>query len=159
MLVGTIFYSVLTLYPNKLECLSLAGLFTRGLIFVRLKFTQGILKGEVSLYRWPPFWLVWNQLYDNWQFLFLFAKQINPNQSNRRSTVQGYFPFSIPWFTQPRRILLSLTLNIRLGWKGWIKTLAYFPRVWVMKQKKLITLTSDKQLIFLSLKLDRKWKE
>jgi hypothetical protein len=25
---------------------------------------QGILKGEVSLYRWPPVWLVWNQLYD-----------------------------------------------------------------------------------------------
>jgi hypothetical protein len=31
---------------------------------------QGILKGEVSLYHWPPVWLVWNQLYDNWQFLF-----------------------------------------------------------------------------------------
>jgi hypothetical protein len=44
-----------------------------------------ILKGEVSLYCWPPVWLVWNQLYDNnWQFLFLFAKQTNPNQSNRR---------------------------------------------------------------------------
>jgi hypothetical protein len=25
-------------------------------------------------------------------FLFLFAKQTNPNQSNRRSTVQRYFP-------------------------------------------------------------------
>ncbi len=25
---------------------------------------QGILKGEVSLYCWPPVWLVWNQLYD-----------------------------------------------------------------------------------------------
>jgi len=24
---------------------------------------QGILKGEVSLYCWPPVWLVWNQLY------------------------------------------------------------------------------------------------
>jgi len=53
---------------------------------------QGILKGEVSLYCWPPVWLVWNQLYDNWQFLFLFAKQTNPNQSTRRSTVQWYFP-------------------------------------------------------------------
>ncbi len=51
-----------------------------------------ILKGEVSLYRWPPVWLVWNQLHDNWQFLFLFAKQTNPNQSNRRSMVQWYFP-------------------------------------------------------------------
>jgi hypothetical protein len=29
---------------------------------------------------------------DNWQFLFLFAKQTNPNQSNRRSMVQWYFP-------------------------------------------------------------------
>jgi len=44
---------------------------------------QGILKGEVSLYHWPPVWLVWNQLYDNRQFLFLFTKQTNPNQSNR----------------------------------------------------------------------------
>ncbi len=26
---------------------------------------QGILKGEVSLYCWPPVWLVWNQLYDS----------------------------------------------------------------------------------------------
>ncbi len=51
---------------------------------------QGILKGEVSLYRWPPVWLVWNQLYDNWQFLF--AKRINPNQSNRRTMVLWYFP-------------------------------------------------------------------
>jgi hypothetical protein len=49
---------------------------------------QGKLKGEVSLYHWPPVWLVWNQLYDYCQFLFLFAKQTNPNQSNKRSTVQ-----------------------------------------------------------------------
>ncbi len=28
----------------------------------------------------------------NDNFLFLFAKQTNPNQSNRRSTVQWYFP-------------------------------------------------------------------
>jgi hypothetical protein len=56
------------------------------------KLEQEILKGEVSLYRRPPAWLVWNQLYEYWQFLFLFAKQTNPNQSNRRSTVQWYFP-------------------------------------------------------------------
>jgi len=52
---------------------------------------QGILKGEVSLYHWPV-WLVWNKLYENWQFLFLFAKQTNPNQLNRRSMVPWYFP-------------------------------------------------------------------
>ncbi len=57
---------------------------------------HGILKGERSLYCWPPVWLVWNQLYDYWWFLFLFAKQTNPNQSNRRSMAQWYTPFSIP---------------------------------------------------------------
>jgi hypothetical protein len=35
---------------------------------------QGILKGEVSLYHWPPVWLVWNQLYDNRQFSFFNCK-------------------------------------------------------------------------------------
>jgi hypothetical protein len=53
---------------------------------------KGILKGEVSQHRWPPVWLVWNQLFDNGQFLFLCAVQTNPNQSNRRSKVQWYFP-------------------------------------------------------------------
>jgi hypothetical protein len=55
-------------------------------------YNQGILKVVVSLYHWPPVWLIWNQLYDNCQFLFLFAKQTNPNQSNRRSMVQWFFP-------------------------------------------------------------------
>jgi len=53
---------------------------------------QGILKGEVSLYRWPPVCLVWNQLHYNRPFLFLFAKQANLNRSNRRSMLQWYFP-------------------------------------------------------------------
>jgi hypothetical protein len=61
-------------------------------IFVSHYLVQGILKGEVSLYHWPTVWLVWNQLYDNWKVLFLFAKQTNPNRSNRRSTVQWFFP-------------------------------------------------------------------
>ncbi len=59
---------------------------------------QGILRGEVSLYGWPPDWLVWNQLYDNWQFLFLFAKQTNPFQTIQTGG-QWYSdtsPFSIP---------------------------------------------------------------
>jgi len=75
--VANLFFPLsLTKRPNKLHCLQ-----------------QGILKGEVSLYHWPPVWLVWNQLYEYWQFLFLFAKQTNPNQSNRRSMVLWYFPF------------------------------------------------------------------
>jgi hypothetical protein len=42
------------------------------------------------------FWLVWNQLYDKWQFLFLFLKHTNPNQSNRWSNVQWYPPLVFP---------------------------------------------------------------
>ncbi len=50
---------------------------------------SGNTKGEVSLYPWPPVWLIWNY---NWKFLFLFAKQTNPNQFSRMSMVQWYFP-------------------------------------------------------------------
>ncbi len=70
---------------------------------------QGILKGEVSLYRWPPVWLVWNQLYDNWIFLFLFAKQTYPNQSNRRSAVQWYFP--LKYSLDKHTILFCCSVN------------------------------------------------
>ncbi len=35
---------------------------------------QGILKGDLSLYHWPPVWLVLNQLYDYWNFLFFICK-------------------------------------------------------------------------------------
>ncbi len=58
----------------------------------QIETIQGILNGEVSLYCWPPVWLGWNQLYEYCQFLFLFIKQAYPKQSNRRSTVQWYFP-------------------------------------------------------------------
>ncbi len=80
----------------KLACLSLSDTPT-SVIFAGKAWSlqwvnPGNTKGEVSLYSWPPVWLVWNQLYDNWQFLFLFAKQTTPNQSNRRSMVQWYFP-------------------------------------------------------------------
>ncbi len=33
--------------------------------------------------RWPNVSLVWNELYDDWQFLFLCAKQTNTNQSKK----------------------------------------------------------------------------
>jgi hypothetical protein len=48
---------------------------------------QGMLKGEVSLYCWPPVWLVWNELYDNWQFLFLFAKRHLPHNLGKIARV------------------------------------------------------------------------
>ncbi len=79
---------------------------------------QGILKGEVSLYCWPPVWLVWDQLYDYWQFLFLFAKQTNPNQSNRRSVVRQYCLNSWIWtllFFRPCPLPISLSREYYRG--------------------------------------------
>ncbi len=55
-----------------------------------------ILKGEVSLYHWPPVWLVCNQLYDNWQCFYLQNRLIQTSQTGG----QWYSvtsPFSIPW--------------------------------------------------------------
>ncbi len=80
--------------------------------FTSLRYLcQGILKGQVSLYRWPPVWLVWNQLYDNWQILFLFAQQTNPNQSNRRSVVQWYFPLYVSRSPIHHHLFLQLLRN------------------------------------------------
>jgi len=59
---------------------------------------QGILKGGASLYHWPPVWLVWNQLYDNWQFLYLFAKQTNPNSQIGGQWYSDTSSFSVPWY-------------------------------------------------------------
>ncbi len=74
------------------------------------KVIQGIPKGEVSLYSWLPVWLVWNQLYDNWQLLFLFPKQTNPNQSNRRSMVQILPPLVFPGRCHGKLPLLFIPL-------------------------------------------------
>jgi hypothetical protein len=67
----------------------------------------GNTKGESITVSLSLVWLVWNQLYGNWQFLFLFAEQTNPNQSNRRPMIQ-WSPFSIPW--------LMLSLCLRFLW-------------------------------------------
>ncbi len=62
------------------------------------KHKQRILKGAVSLYHWPPVWLVWNQLYDNWQF-FCFYLQNRLIQTSQTGDwwYSDTSPFSIPW--------------------------------------------------------------
>ena len=52
---------------------------------------QEILKGEVSLYCWPPVWLVWISLFCKLKQKLSVVLQLIPNQSNRRSTVEWYF--------------------------------------------------------------------
>jgi len=61
-----------TLFPRHLHrvtiylcILSINWNGNRKLCFFLSPSLQGILKVEVSLYHWPPVWLVWNLLYDN----------------------------------------------------------------------------------------------
>ncbi len=65
-------------------------------------FIQKTLKGEVSLYCWPPVWLVWNQLYDNWPFLFYFQNRLIQTSETGGQWYSDTSPFSIPWFILPR---------------------------------------------------------
>ena len=64
------------------------------------------------MYGWPPVRPVWNQMYDYWNFLFLFAKQTNPNQSNGRSMVQWYFPLKYSLLTLSVHSLVLRILKI-----------------------------------------------
>jgi hypothetical protein len=57
---------------------------------------QGIQKGEVSLYHWPPAWLVWNQLTtDNFCF-YLLHRLVQTSQTGGQ-WYSDTSPFSIPW--------------------------------------------------------------
>ncbi len=101
-------------YYNKLECLSVSATYT----LVRDDASQycayldvsdqGILKGEVPLYHWPPVWLVWNQLYDNWQFLFLFQNRLIQNSQTECQQYSDTSPFSIlrPDNNKPSSLLI-----------------------------------------------------
>ncbi len=76
---------------------------------------QGIQKGEVSLYHWPPVWLVWIQLYDNWQFLFYFQNRlIQTSQTGG----QWYSDTSPLVFLAPRIIISapSSSLCTKTAW-------------------------------------------
>ena len=48
-------------------------------------------QGEVSLYSWPPVWLVWIQLLAYIELTVDLLVYSNPYQLSRRSAVQGYF--------------------------------------------------------------------
>ncbi len=50
--------------------------------------------GEVILYRLPPVWPVWNQLYDNWQLYFLQNRLIQTSQTGGQ-WYNDTSPFSI----------------------------------------------------------------
>ncbi len=50
-------------------------------VVILLNKMQGILKGEVSLYHWPPVWLIWIQLYDKTFFVFICKTDYSVSQT------------------------------------------------------------------------------
>ncbi len=61
-----------------------------------IPINQGILKGEVSLYHWPPVWLVWNQLYANWNLCFYLQKRLIQTSQTGSQQYSDTSPFSSP---------------------------------------------------------------
>jgi hypothetical protein len=68
-------------------------------ILNRLAYCAGreYKRGEVSLYCWPPVWLVWNQLYDNWEFFIYLQNRLIQTSQTGGQQYSDTSPFSIPW--------------------------------------------------------------
>ncbi len=103
---------------------------------MKIEVFQVILKGEVSLYCWPPVWLVWNQLYDNWQFLFYLQNILIQTSQTEGRQYNDSSPFSIPWVVRQAKGMeqISHVWN-RFGqkegqfWGG--NTIKTWPKFWV----------------------------
>ncbi len=77
----------------------------------RWSLGQGILKGEVSLYHWPPVWLVWNSLFCKYcqlSYSWFQTRQTGGQQYSDTS------PFSIP--------CLGCCAPLRASW-SWDETI------------------------------------
>ncbi len=58
---------------------------------------QGILKGEVSLYCWPPVGLVWISCMPTGNFWFYLQNRLNQTSQTGGQPYSDTSPFSIPW--------------------------------------------------------------
>ncbi len=72
---------------------------------------QGILKGEVSMYSWPPVWLVWNQLYDYCNFCFYLQNRLLQTNQTGGQRYSDTSPFSIPWLEYTRHLFGIISLK------------------------------------------------
>ncbi len=87
MLYWTFF---LTLSPHTL-------MIILGFVSLCLMDNTGNTKGGVSLYRWPPVWLVWNRPYDYRQFVFYLQNRLIQTSQSGGQWYSDTSPFSIPW--------------------------------------------------------------
>ncbi len=78
-----------------------------GMNYLRLtKLVQGILKGEVSLYHWPPVWLFWNQLFQCAIFCVYLQNRVIQTSHRGGQWYSDTSLFSIPWLVQCHWLVL-----------------------------------------------------
>ncbi len=93
------------------KCRTTSFFYRRSYQTLHLYLFQGILKGEVSLYHWPPVWLVWNQLHDNRQFLFYLQNRLNQTSHTGGQRYSDTSPFRIPCLLYPVNLIFKLSRN------------------------------------------------
>ncbi len=86
-------------------------------IISNLGFGQGILKGDVSMYCWPPVWLVWSQLYDNTDnFCFYLQNRLIQTSQTGGQWYSDTSPFK--WCLHRRENITCLLLSPAMAiWK------------------------------------------
>ncbi len=104
---------------------------------------HGILKGEVSLFHWPPVWLVWNQLYgvtDNvcfyWQNRLILTSQTGGQWYSDAS------PFSIICADR-RTDRVDLKMNFSSSDAEFADPLIWDDATWWQRQKTFFSLIYD----------------
>jgi len=83
------------------------------------KLEQGLLKGEVSLYSWPPVWLVWISPFCKWNQYFRLSYnwfQTSQTGGQRYSDTSPIsFPCTLVSFVNPavtkKKVFITLTLG------------------------------------------------
>jgi hypothetical protein len=118
-------------WPNDSEASALPGSTTGGSITVPLTSCLTSLESAV--------WLL--------TILFLFAKQTDPNQSNRRSTVQWYFPFSTPWLYHWLHVYTSTGICVTMLMANFFSYVLLFYLIFVFYEDNFVIKTGQLSLV------------
>jgi len=110
------------------SCLEGMGAISSLLMYHAYGPSQWILKGKVSLYYWPPVWLVWNQLYENWQFICktYYSKPVKQEANGTVILPPLVFPdLANPLVTKMCLFIKDWDKLINGQLKNWFETLSH----------------------------------
>jgi hypothetical protein len=79
-------------------------------------FIQGILKGEVSLYCWPPVSLVWIGLFANKNKNCQLSSSWFQASQTGGQWYSDTYPFGVPWFISISPLFENPKIDRKVGW-------------------------------------------